>query len=74
MSAEVTVKPLNLSRHKNAERLKQRKNKKIRISLSMSQELLEMIDETRGLAARSALIEKLLRDQLSIRDKETERK
>jgi metal-responsive CopG/Arc/MetJ family transcriptional regulator len=29
--------------------------------------MLEQIDETRGLASRSAFVEKLLRDQLSIR-------
>lgn len=74
MSAEVTVRPLNLSRRKNSERLTQRKNRKVRISLSMSRDLLELIDETKGLAARSAIIEKLLRDQLSIRGNETERK
>jgi len=72
MNADVIVKPLNL-RHKTVV-IKPRQNKKVRVSLSMSQDLLALIDEMRGLAARSAFVEKLLRDQLSLRGKEIERK
>jgi metal-responsive CopG/Arc/MetJ family transcriptional regulator len=38
----------------------------------MSQDLLELIDEMKGLASRSAFVEKLLRDQLEIKKKVTE--
>lgn len=69
MNARVTVKQLSLSKHKNAQ-LKQSQNKKVRVSLSIDQDLLTLIDEMKGLASRSAFVEKLLKDQLSISDKE----
>jgi len=65
MSGEVTVKPLNLLRHQKA-KFKKHNNTKFRVSLSMSQELLELIDEKKGLVSRSAYVEKLLRDQLNV--------
>lgn len=63
MSAEVTVKPLNLLRHQTAQ-FKQHGSTKVRVSISISQDLLEMLDQRKGLASRSAYVEKLLRDQL----------
>jgi len=69
MNTRVTVKQLSLSKSKNAQ-LKQSQNKKVRVSLSIDQNLLTLIDEMKGLASRSALVEKLLKDQLSINHKE----
>ena len=64
MSTDVTVKPLNFLRHRISE-VRQRQGKKGRVSLSLSVDLLKKIDEMKGLASRSAFVEKLLRDQLS---------
>jgi len=65
MSGEATVKPLNFLRHRNA-KFKKHNSTKVRVSLSMSQDLLELIDEKKGLVSRSAYVEKLLRDQLNV--------
>jgi len=64
MSADATVKPLNFLRHK-ASGTKLCQDKKGRVSLSLSVDLLKKIDEMKSLASRSAFVEKLLRDQLT---------
>jgi len=64
MNTKVTVEQLNLLRQKTAEE-SQIKNMKVRVSLSIRKDLLERIDEMKGLASRSAFVEKMLRDQLN---------
>ena len=69
MNDGLTVKQLALSKHKN-DQAERSNDTKARVSISINRDLLTQIDKLKGLASRSAFVEKLLKDQLNISDKE----